>query len=132
MHGISVIELGGEKRTVNFNLHFLVFLSKELKCNPDEVDLKVNEVCAISPLRGLTYVIYCGIIANFEDEFVFNHGITLPMVSKWVGAADMNEFTSIWEQFREVMGIPKASQEQIDAYTEKHAGDIKKKSKVKA
>lgn len=126
MHGVATIELGGETRILSFNMHFLMFLSKELNCNPDEIEKAVIDVCATNPLRGVTYIIYCGILAEYENQFVLKHDLTLASVSKMVGDADFNSFTSVWNAFSDIMGIPKASQEQIDAYIAKS----QKKNKV--
>lgn len=125
MHGVTVIELGGEKRTVSFNMHCFMFLSKELKCNPDEIDVKIGEQCSINPLRGLTTIIYCGILGYLESEAIYVHDITIKQVSKWVGDADSDEFKSVWDCFSDAMNIPKASQEQIDAYAKKMEGKLK-------
>lgn len=128
MHGITIVELGGEKRTLAFNMHFFQFLCKQLKCNPDEVIAKLAEVGTEYPLRSLTIVIYCGLIGFLETEAIYIHDITLKQVSKWVGEANVNEFQSVWDTFSEIMEIPKASQEQIDAYVKKHAPKEKKKT----
>lgn len=131
MHGITIIQLGGEKRTVAINMHCLMFLSKELKCNPDEIDSKITEACSINPLRGLTLIIYCGILGYLESEATYIHDITLKKVSTWVGNANVDEFKSVWDTFSEVMQIPKASQEQIDAYSKKYEDKLKKKTLIK-
>jgi hypothetical protein len=132
MHGVTIVEIGGETRTLSFNMHFMMFLSKELGCNPDEIEKSVIEVCALNPLRGVTFIIYCGILADYENRFILKHELTLSQVSKWVGDADFNSFTSVWNAFSDVMGIPKASQEQIDAYVaknekKKNSNPLKKK-----
>lgn len=127
MHGIVVIELGGEKRTIAFNMHSLMFLSAVLKCNPDEITEKINASCAINPLRGLTQIIYCGLIGYLETEAIYDHDITIAKVSKWVGESDANEFKSVWDAFSDIMGIPKATQDQIDEYVKKHETELKKK-----
>jgi hypothetical protein len=125
MHGITTIELGGEKRIIAINMHCLIFLSKELKCNPDEIDEKIREVCIINPLRGLTYIIYCGLLGHLESEAIFLHDITLKQVSTWIGDAPGNEFKSVWDTFSDVMAIPKATQEQIDEYAKRAEEKIK-------
>lgn len=127
MHGIATVELGGETRVLSFNMHFMMFLSKELECNPDEIEQAIIKVCAVNPLRGVVFIIYCGMLAEFENQFILKHEITLSQISKWVGNADFNSFTSVWNAFSDVMGIPKASQEQIDAYVAKN----EKKNKIK-
>jgi hypothetical protein len=132
MHGIVVVELGGEKRTLALNMHFLMFLSKTLKCNPDEIREKVLEACEVNQLRGLTFIIYCGILGYLETEAIYEHDITLKQVSKWVGEANLNEFTSVWEAFSEIMEVPKATQEQIDEYVKKYEDKLKKKPEKKA
>lgn len=128
MHGITIVELGGEKRTLAFNMHFFQFLCKQLKCEPHEVVLKIADIGEDIPLRAVTIVIYCALIGHLETEAIYIHDITLKQVSKWVGDANVNEFQSVWDTFSEIMEIPKASQEQIDAYVKKHAPKEKKKT----
>jgi len=129
MHGISVVELGGEKRTLAFNMHCMMFLSQTLKCNPDEIDKKINQACAVTPTRGLTIIVYCGLMGHLEAEAIYDHDITLKQVSTWIGNADFNSFKSVWDAFSDVMGIPKASQEQIDEYVKRQEekSEVKKK-----
>lgn len=120
MHGVATIELGGETRVLSFNMHFLMFLCRELNCNPDEIQIKIADVVGKHPLRGLTYIVYCGIIAQYENDFILTHDLTIQKVSALIGNVKETEILGVWNTFAEIMQIPKASQEQIDEYVKKY------------
>lgn len=124
MHGVTTIKLGGETRIINLNLHSTFFLMKELNCEIPELEGKLTKMCAETPLRALSYIIYTGILGHLETEAIFVHDITLKKVILWVGETTDDDLLPIWTLFKEVMNIPTASEKQIQEYTD----FIKKKS----
>lgn len=128
-HGIIVINLGGEKRTVCFNNHSLIYLGQLLKCDPADIMDKVGEIGDLNPLRLLTFVIYAGLMGYKESIAEYIHDITMPNVALWVSEANEDEFASVWETFSQALGIPKATAEQVKEYEKKNKKPIKQLSK---
>lgn len=135
MHGIATINLGGQQRTLSFKNNFILLLGITLDIDPSKVTDKISEYCkAGQVMRAVSAMTYCAIIANFERQYIFDHGITIQQVAEWCDDANQSEFTSVWNTFAEVMGIPKASEDQIKAYEEslkKNSKTTKKYQKVK-
>ncbi len=119
-HGITVINIGGEKRTVCFNNHSLIYLGNLLGCNPADIMDKVGEVGDLNPLRLLTFVIYAGLMGYKESKAEYIHDITMPNVAQWVSDANEDEFLGVWDVFSKAMGIPKATEEQVKEYEKKN------------
>ncbi len=115
-HGITVVSIGGKKRTICFNNHALIFIGQACKCDPALVDKEIARVGELNPLRALTFIIYGGLMGFLESEAIYDHDITLKQVSQWVGDANVDEFASVWATFVEATGIPKATQKQIKEY----------------
>ncbi len=105
-----------------------MFMGEACKCDPSLVDKEIAKIGAKAPLRALTFVIYGGLMGYLEQEAIYDHDITLKTVSKWVGDANVDEFSSVWMKFTEATGIPMATQKQIKEYEAKlESGEIKKK-----
>jgi len=119
MRGITTVNIGGEPRAISLNNNFILLLGIHLKCEPLNIQTKVIDIAEANPLRALTSIIYCGLCAYQERIGNYEHGLTLQQVSEWVDEADQNEFQSVWDEFASIMGIPKASEEQIKAYEER-------------
>lgn len=130
-HATIVIELGGQKRTVCFNNHAVMFIGKACKCDPINIEAEIMKIAEDNALRALSIVIYGGLAGWFEREAIFDHaGVTLKSVLGWVGDANVDEFTSVWEVFAEALKLPRATEDQIREYEKKVAsGEIKKKKK---
>lgn len=118
MRGITTVNIGGEPRILSLNNNFVLLLGVQLKCEPLNIQAKTIELCESNPLRALTAIIYCGLCAYKERTGNYEHGLSYAQVSEWVDDADQNEFQSVWDEFAQIMGIPKASEEQIAAYEE--------------
>lgn len=117
MTGITTINLGGEIRLLSFKNNFVFKLGIFLKVDPIEAPIKIEEICTQqSPMQAIVIIVYCAMCAYFEREGNYTHGLTIKQVAEWVDDADQNEFTAVWEMFTEIMGIPKASEEQIAEY----------------
>jgi len=110
---IVSVNIGGEIRQLSMKLNFMMKLGIELKVDPMKVGGEIEAICALNPLQALTIIIYCGLVAFQERKGNYNHGLTLAIVAEWVDDADYNEFSSVWEAFSDVMGIPRATAEQI-------------------
>lgn len=131
-HGVTVIKLGGEKRTICFNNHCIMFIGQACKCDPAQVDSEIMKIAEKNPLRALTFLIYGGLMGYLESEAIYDHDITLKQVSTWVGDADVEEFNGVWDVFMDTLKLPKATQEQIREYEASLAEDpTKKKPKQK-
>jgi hypothetical protein len=135
MTGITTINLGGQQRTLSFKNNFILLLGVNLGVDPIDAPKKIEEYCVAGQvMRALTIITYCGIVASFERQYIFDHGITIAKVSEWCDDADQNEFTSVWDSFAEIMGIPKATEKQIKAYEDrlkKNNKPAKKNSQLK-
>ena len=117
MTGITTINLGGQQRTLSFKNNFILLLGVNLGVDPIDSPKKIEEFCVAGQvMRALTIITYCGIVANFERQFIFDHGITIAQVSEWCDDADQSEFNSVWDTFASIMGIPKATEDQIKQY----------------
>jgi hypothetical protein len=127
MHGKQVIKLGGETRLLSFNNYCLSHLGECLECDPLLCDVKVNELASKYPIRALTFIIYSGLMGEFEATANYKHGVSLATVAEWVGEADIDEFGTIWETFKEIMSIPTATQAQVANYVKKLDNSLKKK-----
>jgi len=125
-HGITNVKIGGQERTICFNNHSLIYLGKQLSCDPANVMSKVSEIGDENPLRLLTFVIYAGLMGFMEREAIYVHDITMKNVAKWVSEADSEEFTSVWDTFSDAIGMPKATPEQVEAYEKKKKSALKK------
>lgn len=130
-HGITVIQLGGEKRTICFNNHSIMFIGRACKCDPANVDKEIMKVAEENPLRALTFLIYGGLMGWLESEAIYDHNITLKQVSTWVGDADVEEFNGVWDVFMDTLKLPKATEEQIKEYEAEIAADPTKKKNPK-
>jgi hypothetical protein len=123
MNGITIVNIGGELRTLSFKNNFLTQLGITLKCDPLAVDEVLQELK--TPMQMMATIIYCGLcayqdrIGNYTREIVFNEvkqPITIALVSEWIDDADDQEFFSVWDEFRKIMAIPEASEKQIKEY----------------
>lgn len=120
MTGITTINLGGEIRVLSFKNNFLVKLGIVMDADPIACLDKIQEYCATGDvMRALTVIIYSAIIANYEREYNYTHGITIQKIAEWCCDAQDEEFISIWRTFAEIMGVPEASEKQIAEYEEK-------------
>jgi hypothetical protein len=119
MRGVVTINLGGQPRAISLNNNFILQLGIHLKCEPLNIHARIIDIAEQNPIRALKSIIYCGLCAYQERICNYEHGLTIVQVSEWVDDADQNEFQSIWDEFMEIMGIPKASEEQIEAYKER-------------
>lgn len=128
MRGITIVNIGGEIRTLSLKNNFLVLLGIQLGCDPLTIPARITEICEDNPFQAITLIIYCGLIANFDREANFAHLITidkeqakltLKIVAGWMDDASDTEMESVWREFSEIIGIPKASEEQIAAYEER-------------
>jgi hypothetical protein len=132
MTGITTINLGGQTRTLSFKNNFILLLGVNMGVDPIDSPKKIEEYCiAGQVMRALTIITYCGIVADFERKFVFDHGITIGQVSEGCDDADQNEFTTVWDTFAEIMGIPKATEKQIKAYEDRLKKNYPKTRKSK-
>lgn len=123
MTGITTVKLGGEDRVIDLNLHCMFFLMKELSCGLNELEIKVLEQVAENPLRGIGYIVYCGIKGHKEAEAEFNHNITLKEVMQWIGKSEAtDDFERLIELFKQVNEMP-AEAAQVAEYNE----EVKKK-----
>jgi hypothetical protein len=127
-HGVTVINIGGQERTVCFNNHSLMFIGKACNCDPALIDKEIMNVAAINELRALTFIIYGGLMGCLESEAIYIHDVTLQSVSKWVGDANVDEFTSVWAVFTDTLKLPKATAKQIKEYEKKLAAGTEKKN----
>lgn len=140
MRGITTIQLGGETRTLSLKNNFLVLMGAELKCDPLNIPKKVSEIGESNPIQIFCIMVYCGMIAYYDrvGNFAHSHktevvtelrdGIEVPVtrnvkltveqVAEWIDDADDVEAQSVWGEFAEIMGYPKASEEKIAEYEE--------------
>lgn len=117
MTGITTIFLGGQQRTLSFKNNFILLLGINLNIDPIDVAQKIGEYCAKGQvMRALSVIAYCGICANYERQYNYEHGITIEQVAEWCDEADQKEFESVWRAFAEIMDIPQASEKQIAEY----------------
>lgn len=127
MTGVTVINLGGQTRTLSFKNNFILLLGINLGVDPIDSPKKIEEFCTAGEvMRALSVITYCGIVANFQRQYIFDHGITIQQVSEWCDDAPESEFVSVWDTFAQIMGIPKATEDQIKAYEAR----LKKNTKV--
>jgi len=124
MRGIVTVNIGGEIRTLSLKNNFLVLLAKHLNVDPLNTHDSIADMIELNPLRALTVITYCGLIANYERNGNYEHYykdkeiLTIPVLATWVDDADEAELESVWQQFREIMEIPQASEAQIKQYEE--------------
>jgi hypothetical protein len=120
MTGLTTIILGGEPRTLSFKNNFLWKLGMHLDCDPINVADKIQEIAVNqSAMQAIVVIVYCGMVAFYERQGNYTHGLTIPQVAEWVDDADQNEFTTVWRSFADVMGIPEASEKQIKEYEDR-------------
>ena len=120
MTGITTINLGGQQRTLSFKNNFIWKLGTHLNVDPIDVAEKIQEIAiGQSAMQAITIIVYCGMVAFYERQGNYTHGLALQQVAEWVDDADQNEFTSVWRSFADVMGIPEASEKQIKEYQER-------------
>lgn len=118
--GIINVNIGGEPRIICFNNHSLIYLGKQLGCDPAQVMSKVGEIGDENPLRLLTFVVYAGLMGYLESRAIYVHDVTIQNVAMWVSEAKEDEFVSVWSAFSDAIGIPKATEKQVEEYEKKN------------
>jgi len=117
MTGITTVNLGGQQRTLSFKNNFLWKLGTHLNVDPIDVAEKIQKIAIDqSAMQAIAIIVYCGMVAFYERQANYAHGLTMAQVAEWVDDADQNEFASVWRSFAEAMGIPEASEKQIQEY----------------
>lgn len=120
MTGIVSIHLGGQERHLSFKNNFLWKLGVYLNVDPIDVAEKIQEIAVQDgAMQAVTTIVYCGMVAFYERQANYTHGLTVAQVAEWVDDADQNEFTTVWRSFADIMGIPEASEKQIREYEER-------------
>jgi hypothetical protein len=130
--GQTIVNLGGEKRVIVFNNHFLPYLGDVLKTDPILAVEQLMLMAQSKPMRALTIIVYCGMMGYFESQAEYIHGIELKHVAGWVSDANDEDLLGVWEVFKQATGAPDASEEIISEYKSKLEAlseSVKKKQK---
>jgi len=118
------INLGGEARTINFNIYAATELGKilEVPPTPEALMKAILEINDRNSLLMFKALIYAGIIGH-DYETSFKASATQAEVGGWLSNANGDELVDVFNKFAEALGFNLKAEEE----TEKP----KKKSRMK-
>lgn len=100
-----VLKLNGEDVAWHFNNYALFELAKVLETTPDKAHQEVMSIAKDDVFMGLAVVVYAGIVGYEKSQFNLKHGVTIQSITQLMATVDTNEFTPMWEAFKNTMGI---------------------------
>ena len=107
------LTFGGKERIFHFNNYALIELGKVLKCDPINAHVELMNVTGDNLLTGMAALLYAGFIGYEKSQFILKPTITVQEVATIIGGMDnLDEFTPIWENFKQVNGITEFLEEQ--------------------
>jgi len=123
MHTVIRLEIKGEEYFFHFNNYAQVELMKwtEKKDDIVEATQSLNSIIEQNFLLGMSVIVYCGLIGYQYSKFNLKHGYTLEWVSEQVGNVDMNEWSPIWEAYKDATGMSQFITEQAEKNAKKEA-----------
>lgn len=104
-HGVIKVQLGGEEQILKFNNYFFVEVATILGCDPIAINEAITKIAMVKPMRAITIITFAAMSAYQEEIANYAWEIDLPTVAKWVGESNENEFTSVFEAFKDATGI---------------------------
>lgn len=100
-----ILTLKGIERIWHFNNYALIELAKVLETTPDKAHSEVMKIAEDDVFMGLAVVVYSGLIGYEKSQFNLKHGITIKSITELMATVDTDEFTPMWEAFKNTMGI---------------------------
>lgn len=120
MQPIVPIKIKGEEHYFHFNNYALIELEKWRKkaeqTNEDALNAVdfVNDLIERNFLLGVTIILYCGLVGYKYSKFQLTHPYKIDELSETVANADMNEWTPIWEAYKEATGMSEFLKKQAE------------------
>lgn len=116
MHTVIRLEIKGEEHFFHFNNYAQVELMKwtEKKDDLVEATQSLNSIIEQNFLLGMSVIVYCGLIGYQYSKFNLKHSYTIESVAETVANVDMNEWTPIWEAYKDATGMSQFIQEQAE------------------
>lgn len=133
MHTIIRLEIKGEEHFFHFNNYAQVELMKwtEKKDDLVEATQSLNSIIEQNFLLGMSVIVYCGLIGYQYSKFNLKHSYTIESVAETVANVDMNEWTPIWEAYKDATGMSQFIQEQAEKNAKKATLEDKPKATKK-
>lgn len=133
MHTVIRLEIKGEEHFFHFNNYAQVELMKwtEKKDDLVEATTSLNAIIEQNFLLGMSVIVYCGLIGYQYSKFNLKHSYTIESVAETVANVDMNEWTPIWEAYKDATGMSQFIQEQAEKNAKKSAAEPDKKTTKK-